>query len=246
MSILFDNAASEYYDINSNVVNTDTFIVSAWIYVDDISTDDNCIFWSGDKDVTNKFFRFMTDVTTGTISFTARNTTSFDATTSTSISTNTWYHVLGVSASATDRRVYLNNGGVGTNTNSVTGINAVTDRMRIGGMGDSTPGKYFSGRIAEFAIYSYDAAIDTASGRQPLTDGVRPIDYRADALIQYRPFYNTSYTHDILGTGALTPNGTPANADHPNLKQNTYRPMLPLVAAAAVNRLLLLNQQNAC
>ena len=82
----------------------------------------------------------------------ANDGSSKDATSSTTAATNTWHSAAAVFSSATDRRVYLNGGNVGTNTTSATpsGVNR-TSILKAVTLGATSFGV---GQVAEAAIWN--------------------------------------------------------------------------------------------
>ena len=77
--------------------------------------------------------------------------TSQDILTGTAVSGSAWHHVVGVMASATDRRLYVDGVADGTDATSVT-LSANIDTILIGHTGDSTPSSRLTGMLAGGAI----------------------------------------------------------------------------------------------
>ena len=129
--------------------------------------------------------------------------------TTTGYSVNTWHHAAGVWASTTDRRVFIDGGSKDTSSLEIipTGI----DRTVIGRLGDSSPGLYFSGRIAETGIWNValtDVEVAVLAG------GVSPLRVRPGRLKGYWPIFGASPETDLSGQGNnLTVTGTTV-ADH--------------------------------
>ncbi len=65
---------------------------------------------------------------------------------------NTWHHAAMVCWNDTDCDTYIDGGSKGTE--AAARAPAAWDRTSIGRSGDSTPGNYFSGRIAEVRVYN--------------------------------------------------------------------------------------------
>ncbi len=211
MSILFTNTSSQYLDVTSNLLNSDVWSASYWYMPTDTSFD-ACMFWSGNDGVTNQFF--TTQVAAGgSVNCNARNTTSQRSTTVAQMTDGVWNHGLAYVASTTDRRSYLDNSSEATNTNSVSGINAVTDAFDVGRLGDSSPGNYAHGRIAELAIWNI--ALTDSADRQILADGFSPLFVKPDNLILYWRFLNIGDLTDRISRITLAANNGPVSADHP-------------------------------
>ena len=206
-------SSSEYFEVDTipDVV-APPISVCAWVYSDSNPTsNDFCAFQMGDKDVSNKYFRLgYDDVTTdGAARWTANDGTSRFCISSAVAPQNEWHHLLGVEAASNDRRVYLNGGSKGTDTNSSTPNNI--DRTSIGREGDSTPGDYWNGRLAEVAVWS--AALTDDEARM-LAAGVSPVRVRPGSLKHYWPFWIGTSGIDHIGTLNLTAVNTPTQADH--------------------------------
>lgn len=77
-----------------------------------------------------------------------------NAVTSTTIGSGVWYHAAAIFTSTTSRTVYLNAGGAGTNTTTVT-VPSGMDHTFIGAYGSSgSPLLFTNGRIDDISIYS--------------------------------------------------------------------------------------------
>lgn len=106
-------------------------------------------------------------------------------TTTTGYTANTWNHACGVEVSDSERHVYLNGGGKGSNTQTTGTISA--DRVDVGRRpGAGSPSNYMNGRIAEVAIWS--AAL-TDNEILSLARGISPMQIRPGSLISYNPLF---------------------------------------------------------
>lgn len=148
MARLFDDAQSEYLRINQ-VMSSVPFAVVAWYNIDDTDTGRTivqiCDLGVGDHrhqlyiGTGDKITAYSTDGANGV------------AESSIGVALATWQHAAGLFVGSTDRRVFLNGANKGTNATDVTPANL--NRTSIGRAGDSSPSAYFSGLLAEVAIY---------------------------------------------------------------------------------------------
>lgn len=130
-----------------------------------------------------------------------------NATTSTQLTLNTWFHAAGVYSSDSLRTAYLNAGGAGTNTNTRTpsGI----DR---GNIGSRTSDNFINGRLAEVGIWN--AAL-TVEELQMLTDGFTCNQVRPQSLVFYAPLIRDL---SDLAQGRTLTNNNGATVDiHPRI-----------------------------
>lgn len=154
---------------------------------------------------------------TGAVMARPRSGQGNDASTTTTIATGTWYHGLATfttdgaaQAGSASRTAYLNGGGAGTNSTTVTlmdNCGAVNIGSRLAG---STRSEFFNGRIAEVAVWN--AAL-TASDALALASGVRASLVRPDKLVFYAPLIRNiaDFRQGIANTTA----GSPAVDIHP-------------------------------
>lgn len=131
------------------------------------------------------------------------------ANTSTGYSTGVWSHACGVVASTTDRKAYLDGGGVGTNTvarnpASLAEINIGALR-HVGGVGS-----FFDGYIAEVGFWNAALSADEVAA---LAKGYPPTKVRPENLVMYLPL-----VRDVmeLGGASFNTSGTAA-APHPRV-----------------------------
>ena len=151
MARLFDDASSEYLQIEQAVVSGAPFAVSVWARRD---ANVECIPFSlMDKDigVVGFVIQFLISGDSNQVRAFANDGGYGIATTSTGTTDNVWQHICALFVSSTDRRVLLNAGGKGTNATSRTPANM--DRTAIGYWAAASPTNYFSGDIAEVAIW---------------------------------------------------------------------------------------------
>lgn len=134
------------------------------------------------------------------------------ATTTTTISANTWSHAACVFTSSTSRAAFLNGGGKGTDTTSQTpsGLNRTT----IGARNIGSYNQPFAGLLAEVGLWNIalsDADIVV------LATGISPFLVRPDALVGYWPLVGKySPEIDLKGRREMTVTGATQIA-HPRM-----------------------------
>ena len=155
MSRLFDDAATEYLYINSAVVGT-PFAAVGWFNSNDVNHT-GTLFWLGDKDVDDQYHTIMCRNAglNNILHAQSRNVDVQQADTSTGYTVNTWHHFRGLFVSATDRRILIDGGSKGTDANNITLANI--DRTALGVHARASLAVYFSGMLAECAVYDLSA-----------------------------------------------------------------------------------------
>lgn len=251
MARLFNDASSEYLEIDQAVISDVPCAMVGW-FTSNSLLDGQIIIGIADKDVG---VRSMGIAARGDFVGDPVHAWSFfgdyrAAESSSGYSANTWHHVAGLWASATDRRVLLDHGSKGTNSQSQTASNL--DRSSIGRVGDSSPGNYMSGRIAEAAVWdlsNWPGATGTDKADEferlvipALAVGYSPLFFRR-GLVAYWPLggqlsddnsaNETAGDRDIIGGYDMTPFNTPSVADHPPiLYPGRRRVVFPAAVAA--------------
>jgi hypothetical protein len=252
MARAFDDAATEYLEVDQAAVSDVPFVVSAWFRTDATGADQT-IFWIGDKDVAEQFWIFRID-TNDKLRAVANDEGAGGASaiSSSSVSVNTWHHGLGIFVTNIDRRVFLD-GAKDTNggNRSPTG----TDRMSIGRRGTTSPDFYFSGDIAEVAVWDLSNWTGAAAGDKAteferfipsLAAGYSPL-YIPKGLIAYWPLGGI-YTandgdQDVVGGRNMTAFNTPSTTDHPMVAypynstvilSSEYSPVPPITLTTAL------------
>lgn len=213
MAILFDNASSEYMEVDSAPVTAAPFTMGCWFYSDETSGS-STIMYLGNKANTTSYWRIdaALDTANDPLAMVVSESTPTTTNTSTFITQNTWMHACLSVTSATDRTIYLNGGGAVQSTTSRAPSGA--DRLSIARFGGSTPSQYFSGRIAE--PFVYNAAL-SAADIALLAAGASPFFVRPNALVYYLPMIalgSTTQT-DWIGGRVMTEANTPVTAAHP-------------------------------
>ncbi|OGU80429.1 MAG: hypothetical protein A2W11_00760 [Ignavibacteria bacterium RBG_16_35_7] len=214
MARLFDDLSSEYLEIDSSVITTQPLTMAAWVYSDS-ATLLQAILSVADKDSATKLHFLelagtiagdpvrMASITVGSPSYAA---------TTTGYSVNTWHHAAGVVSASNARAAYIDGGSEGTDATEED-PGAVLDRTSIGRLGDSTPAQYFSGNIAEAAVWNIALTIGEIA---ILAKGFSPLFVRPQNLVAYWPLINTNDI-DIVGGFNMTAFNTPSVATHPRI-----------------------------
>lgn len=216
MARLFDDAQNEYLERSQTVAAGTPIAMACWfnsndesvhqtlINLADISEDDqiiNLMLLGGTKKVLAYVY-------------------SDYAETSTSWSANVWNHACSIFVSATDRRAFLNGGGKGTDSVSVTPTGL--DVTSIGRRSRATPVQYMSGRIAQAAIWDLSALPGGTDSDKAdyfeanilpnLAAGHSPEEFTTGLLSHWKL---RSDDLDSAGSYDLTPYNTPSFADPP-------------------------------
>jgi len=221
---LFDDGSSEYLQIDSTPVTAPPFTLACRAYLD---ADTNCYaMWVGDKDAGDEWYGIGYSTAANDFYAISRNTAVGYASGTVGVSTGTWYHVTAVFAATNSRTIYTNGADKQTGTTAVTVSGA--DRIAIGRCADVSPLLYWSGMIAEAAIWS--AALSDAEVAA-LAAGLRPTHIRPASLECYWPLLRTD--QDLVGGYDMTAYNTPSWADHPPKIFYSFPPHLGVTAAAA-------------
>ena len=212
MARLFDDGSSEYLEVSSTPVTAVPLTIAAWFYMDDAVTWANRTLVNVvDSGSANNWFNLY--VRAGDSNVVRAGTRSSSgwqyAESTTTYSASTWHHACGVWAAADDRAAYLDGANKGTEATSITP--AGIDSIDVARLGDSSPGNYFSGSLAEIAIW-IAALIDAEVAA--LAAGASPLTIRPASLVAYWPLIRDE-DQDIVGAYSLSANGTPTVEVHP-------------------------------
>jgi hypothetical protein len=237
MARLFDDAASEFLANNAGTpVTAGPFAMAVWGSLDaDLSI--AMALAVGDQNDTSWHGLFLRGSTSDYVGMQSESGTSYQraqAAIAGGMQVNAWYHLAGIVESDTVHRAYVNGvkgtGSGGSGTPSTSGI----DRVGIGRTMDSDQQWYWSGALAEAAIWNLTAwpgataaakadeferlAVPAlAKGYSPLffplglvacwpLGGIKSDDNAANAA---------SGDRDIVGGYHMSPYNTPSVADHP-------------------------------
>lgn len=189
--------------------------VSAWFDSDiDPGTPHRTMLSITDKDASGQFYKlYIEGFGDRNVHWESRDVTAGVATSTTFWSVGTWHHALGVEASASDRRVYLDGGGKGTDTTNKTPVGL--DHISVGRLGSSSPDNHFDGKLAEVGLWNVALTDDEAVS---LASGVSPLRIRPGNLRGHWPIFGTGSPEPDFSPQAnhLTLFGT-SIADHPSV-----------------------------
>lgn len=230
MGIKYTAASSEYLQISSNLIGSDVFTWAVWFYLESQTGADQDLLWSGETASSDVYHRLQYDDSANEFRFSFRNGATNHAITTNGATVGGWNHLLAYRASATDARVYLDNAGEGTNTTSVTGVDALTDSFAVGMSRDDTPTDPNDGVLAEIAIWN--VAITDAALRQALANGVSPELILPGNLIRHFRCVNLADLNDRMSSTTLTAFNTPISGRHPAISMPSKQLILPLPTAA--------------
>jgi N-acetylneuraminic acid mutarotase len=130
---------------------------------------------------------------------------------------NTWHTLVVVFESSTSRRVYLDGGGKGVNTelqNAAVNVNFFTIGVRF----QQAPNSYFEGKVAETAFYGIafsdsDALLTTTT----TLDKIHP-----DDLLAYYPLISDAQDHSGNGHHLTLKNNPPFDPNDTPFHENVY------------------------
>ena len=217
------NGSSEYLQVDTPLVTGLPMSCSAWFNsTSTVAT--QTIFMVCDKDASNMWYQL--NLFGGVLGATQRdtgNTAAANATTG--YSAGTWYNAIGIWTSDSSRTVYQDGANNATETTAQDAISE--DRTVIGRSGDSTPGDYFAGSIAEVGVWN---RVLDAGEIASLADGFSPLFFLR-GLIMYRPLVRS--TNDIAKGFAMTEVDTPSVGTHPRIIYPTAEEVRRMVASAA-------------
>lgn len=222
MARLFDDASTEYLEIDQAVLAGVPLAMACFFNTDDLENS-QCLISILDKDVDNQFFALQITASDDRVRATTQDAFGgYSAVTTGDQSANTWHHACGLFVATDDRRVFFDGGSKGTNSGDATPLNL--DRTSIGRLGRATPALYMSGMIAEVAIWDLsDWPGATASDKADvferivpsLAKGLTPNAYPS-GLVPYWDLIRS--LNDRVGGYNLTASGTVVSA-HPRIIQ---------------------------
>lgn len=203
----FDDASSEYLEIDSAPISGHPCTLACWFYLDDQDSD-HAFMYIGDKDVNDDWFQLRYDQSSDELRFGVRDVGETNSVSTITPASGEWVHIAGAATSATVRKILVNGGDKGTSAVARSPNNL--DRISIGRMGDSTPSKYMDGRIAEVAVWNTDLT-DIEIGI--LAKGFSPLFIRPQNLVFYAPLIRDEDL-DRVGGLSLTAFNTPTVGEH--------------------------------
>lgn len=215
---------------DDDITPPSVYSIGCWFKTDASVADEEQLIQVQDKDVANHYFRLCVKVSATTPYLCTRARSGGGASTffgTTEIVANTWYHGGASWVSSTERPLWLNGVNEATDTDAETPANL--DSVTIGAAGDSSPGDYFDGDIAEVAIWDVELV---AADWLALAAGASPLLVRPASLIRYWPMVgrNSPETELIIASELTLTNTT--TAAHPRVHYPTRALITPAGAAA--------------
>lgn len=155
-AVLFVRASSQYLQADSSPVtgSADTFTLLVWFNTDNVEPAQVAVF-AGDKDAADQYsYLSLAGMGGGQLlwAYTVGGAASGLAASSKIYTAGKWHQGVGVFKGTSYRAAYLDGSNKGTNAAAVTATGF--DRTAIGAARDSTPGSYFSGKIAVVMIWA--------------------------------------------------------------------------------------------
>lgn len=215
MSLLFDDASSQYLSNANAIVSGTTLTMACWFNTNDI-TISQVLFSIGRSTSTEQTTLLLVAAATGT-GVNARlihtNTGGgASATTTTEAAANGWHHAIGL-LNAGSKTVQLDAGG--SNTNAIVGIGTYTvDRTYIARRANNGVANYHSGLIAEAGLWD---VVLVQSEIDALAKGFSPTRIRPASLKAYYPLLDQATPSiDPVGRYEMTWNAGPTvGSSHP-------------------------------
>ncbi len=235
MASLFNDAAAERLEVDSSPITAFPFSMSCWFNTD-ANTQGQSPFFMGNKDVAAQR-AYLSVRTNSVLRFSVtRAGLSANAETVNTIANNTWHHGFGASAADNDHKVILDGDLVNMGTSVVQIIDSIQfwDRTSIGRLGDSTPGFYFSGLVAECAIWNVEL---TNAEAVILSKGFCPLLVRPQSLVAYWPLFRgeeADALNDRVGGLVLAAVGVIDAVAHPGEMFRPAPQSIPIGGIAAV------------
>ncbi len=220
MARLFDDGTTDLL-LNANaVVSSYPFSMGGWMNTNDDGINE-AIISIGDTATDNELWSLILrgDLAGDNIYFRSRDGGSNkNAITTSGITVDTWHHILGVGTNATDRKVYLDGGNVGSDAINSTpsGLDATAIGINVRDNSISP----FSGLLAEMAIWNINL---TAAEGAILAAGYSPLFVRPANLVAYWSLIRdtvgdgTGNDNDIVGGFTMAPVNTPTIGAHPRI-----------------------------
>jgi len=229
---LFDDASSQYLTVGSAVLTAAPITMACWFNTDDDTVDQMLMVFARVASTTpHRSLRFAG--ADNTLRFVERPDAggNYAATSTSTISANTWHHCCGISAAANDRRVLLDGGNKGTESTNIGAL--TTDYTDIGGRHTAGIPDYASGCIAEAGIWNVALTDEEVA---ILAKGYSPLLVRPQNLVAYWPLIRDT-DDDIVGGFSMTPVNSPTVAAHPRVFYPAGPYMVPMAAAIAALRI---------
>lgn len=218
MARLYDDANTQYIESATVAVAAYPISMAGWFCTDDVTKTQSivseCLLINNNQRIT---LVFGGAIAGDPVQYFIQNAAASAGPLSTTGATvNVWAHACGVSAANNDHRVYINGGSKGTSASAVN-FPATVTRTSIGRDAMSPAANYFSGKLAEVAIWSValtDAEVAI------LASGVSPLLVQPASLVSYWPLIGRySPEIDVAGGNGMTLSASaPVVADHPRVR----------------------------
>lgn len=152
-----------------------------------------------------------------------------------SYSNGTWYHVLLIGTSTTDRAMVVDGDWAGRATNTLTSSPSGIDSTTIGASRGNSQSDQYAGSVSEVGIWSVALGQEAA---EALADGVSPALIQPADLTHHWPLLGSSRSTsdsvtDRVSGVTLTPTNTPAWSDGQPMHYPSTPLYVPVTAAAA-------------
>lgn len=149
----------QYTRLTKTPLTATPFTISCWGLYDTGALDMSLVS-IGDADTSNNYWMLWFNDSSGTVYGSVRAIAGGgpgNANTTTTCTLGKWHHLAGVFRSSTYRAVYLDGGGLGTDTTNLTPTGV--DNVTIGATPVATPTLNLYGRIAEVAIWNRELSV---------------------------------------------------------------------------------------
>lgn len=216
MSRDFDGV-NDFLSVESSPVTAAPFTVSTY-FQPKVLNPTNAIVWIGDPVGGDHWIMHV--LSSGELQWRSEDVpTGRLVNTTTVVTEDVWQHGCAVEASSTDRRVFLDGGGKGTNTELSVPTGAT--RVGIGARTQATPDSFFEGEIGHLAIWNVALSDDEVLA---LSNGVYARRMRPDNLVYYCPCNGQDPEPDIIGGLDMAITGAPNTRQEPPIAQSVVAP----------------------
>lgn len=208
VAYLFDDAATEYLEVEQAAVTATPFSFGCWFWTNDLAANQVMMF-VGDKDQSQQYYQILVRGSAGgdPVQLWRRATSTTATSTTTGVTINTWHHAMAVLIADDDAAVYIDGGSVGTSV--VSRVPAGWDRMAIGREGDAGPSNYMSGGVAEAVFYNVALSATEVAA---LALHVSPVMIRPQNIVAYWPLIRG--LQDLVGGYDVTAFNAPTVSPH--------------------------------
>jgi len=215
MAYAFSAASSQRLRVDSGVVTATPLTLACWVYLPSVATNTWGFVQVGNDSAQPSSWSLGYNGTLGAVraAVQQQGLGASSASSTASLSANTWQHAAAVFTSSTSRTAYANGGNGGTDTGSSAPVGLTA--LRIGSLWFATNNSetnYMDGRIAEVGVW--DVAL-TAAEVASLAKGFTCDRVRPDNLVFYAPLVRDLI--DKVGGRTITNNNTATVANHPRV-----------------------------